>query len=255
MQESKDTVRRKARRTSKNQKKKKKKLLSPIINKIQTDLKADESNFLLYLTSELFSHTHKICINIRFNFNTKIIADHIHQILNNINTNNNVNENIEYFVNTYVGNTYSKIFKIFHIENIQLFDDIIEILDNKKVKDYLAIGAIRDRLDIDLDKKRFFNGGIDNPSENNYPVNFDTFKNDYLMHVKKVIDGYKHNINNIKEYIDNETEQYTNNLQFSIYNIDRKNIIKDRINTHMNDREQYLNQKLKEITDNIDNVY
>ncbi len=260
MQEAKDTAGRRNRRTSKLNKKNQRidfrNLLSPIINQMQTALHADESNLLVRINSELLYHSHKMLVDIYFNFNTQIIADHIHQILNNININNNVNENIKYFFNTYIGNKYNGIFGLFHIKNIQLFDDIKAILDNNIVKEYLAIGAIQSILDIDLDKRRFFKGGVDDQGVDNKPANYNQFKDYYLKYVKNFIDNkYKHNINNIRNYINNTIKDYTSNPCFTIENISRKNMIKDQLNTCINDREQYLNQKLQEITDNIGNIY
>ena len=185
-------------------------------------------------------------INIDINVHHDNVDNVFHQILTNINQNHEVNANIKQFFDNYIGDKYDKVFNIFNINDNQELNDIKEILKNNTVKDYLAIGAIRDRLDINLDKRRFFKGGIDDQGNDNDPADYETFKNHYLNYMEHFINNYKDNIKNIiRIYIDNIN---SNHNQI-------KQDIKTVLNQCIDDREQYLNNRLQQIRDNIDNTY
>ena len=170
-------------------------------------------------------------------------ADNVfHQILTNINQNHEVNANIKQFFDNYIGDKYEKVSNIFNINDNQELNDIMSILQNNTVKDYLEIGAIQGRLDVDLDKRRFFKGGVDDQGNDNNPADYDTFENHYLGYMKYFIDKYKSNITNIINNIDPNDNPI-------------KQDIKNILNQCVNNREQYLNNKLQEINNNIGNTY
>ncbi len=171
-----------------------------------------------------------------------------YKILNNLKANNNVDTNIEQFFNNYIGDNYNLIYSnIFNIDNEQILDDINLILQDDKVKDYLAIGAIKAKLDVDIDKRRFFKGP-DDPSpdiDNRVPASKKDFINSYLKFAEYFINTRKDKINGIRERI-NQINSNNNPIKQNI-----KNILKKCINN----RVKYLDSRLQEIYDNLDNIY
>lgn len=174
-------------------------------------------------------------------------SDNIQQILSNLTNNNNVETNVKQFFDNYIGNEFDKVLNIFSINDNQILNDIRSILQNNDVKEYLKIGSVKEKLSIAIreNHKLFFNGSNDSPSGKPYDIK--EFKEQYKFIMAGIIKVRINEINNIRDNL--------NNINTSHSQV--KQNIQDILTQYINDREQYLNNILEQITsDNyMDDVY
>ena len=173
----------------------------------------------------------------------------LYQILNNIENNNESDENIKEFFNSHIGIDYEKLKMFFTFGNNQELNYISSILKNNKVKDYVVKQAITRKLEPDILEyhKKFCESYHDTFENCVHPIHENEFKTKYLKKITESISFTKRlYINSID--IDFEKAAYYNTFKRNI-----ANTLKD----YIKDMEQYLDNRLQEMTsaDNLNKAY
>ena len=77
----------------------------------------------------------------------------LHEILDNITANENIDNSIKQFFSDYIGDGCRIMHHIFYRDNNkQDFNDIYSILRDNRVKQYIAIGVVEDELNTTITK-------------------------------------------------------------------------------------------------------